>query len=249
MSAVDATGESFVGLMLAALQARERFGLGAAIEQLGRAAALAPPDHYCHTLLVSWLREAGRGVEACGVLERLLVRAPSVATRLELARMLRDEGEFTRAIEQGRAVLAEAPGQVEAATLIGTLEDAIGDAASRLDHFLGPLTVEHRYPAPFVQFTGRPRGYHADGNALNGARLDDGGFPNAALPSQPKPVDEIRIFVLGDSTMFNGVTLDSTVPGLVEGALKGAGMATARVYNFAVVSASAMQMVDRKSVV
>jgi hypothetical protein len=233
----------FVELLLAALQTKERHGPDAAIPQLAQAAALAQPDHYCHELLVAWLREAGRGAEACAVLERQVARAPTAATRLALAHLLHDECELVRALDQARAVLAEAPDHAEAARLVAAVEAAIEDAAGRLDHFLGPLTVEHRYPAPFVGFTGRPGGLHADGNALNGQRLDAWGFPNAALPSLPKPADETRVFVLGDSTMFNGATLADTVPALLEGALRRAGAPTARVYNFSVVSASAMQMV------
>jgi hypothetical protein len=237
---------SFVELLVGALEAKERAGLEAAIELLAQAVALAPPDHYCQLMLAAWLREAGRTAEARALLERLMQAAPSLEARLQLAHLLRDAGEFSGALEHGRAVLAEAPGNEAAQTLTRQLEAAIQAGAGRLDYLLGllgPLMLEHRYPAPFVEFTGRPHGWHADGNVPNGDLLDAWGFPNAAPPSARKPDDEIRIFVLGDSTMSLGPKLSSTVPALLESALRNGGLPTARVYNFGVVSASAMQMV------
>ena len=52
----------------------------------------------------------------------------------------------------------------------------------------------------------------------------------------PKPAGEIRIFVLGGSTVVHGVPLANTIPGVIERHLRENGLAAARVYDFGVVS-------------
>src|SRR5258708_19815427 len=187
------------------------------------------------------MREAGRTAEARAVLERWVACAPSIEARLDLAEVLRETGDFAGALEHGRAVLAEAPGHPAALALTRELDGAIEVGTNRLDYLLrllGPMLLEQRYPAPYVEFTGRPRGQHAEGNIANGHRLDDWGFPNAAVPSAIKPDDEIPIFVLGDSTMALGTEIPPTVPPLRDLALRDPRLPTPRLYNFTVVPTS-----------
>jgi lysophospholipase L1-like esterase len=228
--------------ILRALETKERGDLKAAIAALEQAAALTPYDHYCHHLLSCWLREDGRVLEARALLETLVAQAPSPPALMDLASLASGEGDVARALELFRAVVEREPGNLHAATMMRQLQSVIDTAASRLDCLIGDLAIEHRHPAPYVEFTGRPRGGHADLSELNGQRLDDWGFPNLAPPSRDKPVGEQRVFVLGDSTMFTGADLGSTVPALLERALRDGGLATVRVYNFAVASACSTQM-------
>ena len=166
----------------------------------------------------------------------------SVQHLVSVARLAMARGDVGRALDLYRAIAAIAPGDADAAGAIQRLEAAIQTAASRLATMMGPFAIEHRFPAPYIGFTGRPLAAHADGNRLTGERLDAWGFPNRALPDRNKPNDELRIFVIGDSTMFNGPNLAGTVPSLLEAHLRETGLPRARVYNFSIVSASATQM-------
>jgi lysophospholipase L1-like esterase len=49
-------------------------------------------------------------------------------------------------------------------------------------------------------------------------------------------VDEIRIFVVGGSTVLFGATLADSIPGAIETALHAEGLQAARVYNFGVAA-------------
>src|SRR5262249_51717460 len=52
----------------------------------------------------------------------------------------------------------------------------------------------------------------------------------------PKPADEMRIFVLGGSTVLNGTPLANSIPGAIETALRAGGLSHVRSYNFGVTS-------------
>ncbi len=187
------------------------------------------------TVFADWMHANAMG-------ERLMVGFMAEIVRRRLAHRLRDQADVPQALEHARAVIAVAPGHAEAAAPVPPLEAAIADAASRLDAALGASMAEQCHPAPFVQFSARPRGRHADGAAARRPLRDAWGFPNAAVPSVRKSEGEIRIFVLGDGDLLGSADLESTVPALLERALRGAGAPTARVYDFTVVSASARQM-------
>jgi hypothetical protein len=67
-------------------------------------------------------------------------------------------------------------------------------------------------------------------------RLNAEGVPYRARDRQSKPVDELRIFVLGGSTVVGGRSPLTTIPGIIEADLQSGGWPRARVYNFDVVS-------------
>lgn len=69
--------------------------------------------------------------------------------------------------------------------------------------------------------------------------LNELGYRGPA-PTMPKPADEIRVVVLGGSTVFLG---NPSVPELLEGELQARGLDRVRVYNFGVVaSVSEMEL-------
>jgi len=239
---VSDSGTRATEALLHALEARERGELKPAIRHLQEAAALSAPEHYCHHLLSGWLIEDGRTDEARAILETIVREAPAVAPMLDLAALVTRDGDLTRARGLYSAVLALEPANAVASTMIGRVDAAIEDTARRLDRTMGDLVLEHRYPTPYVEFAGRPHGAHTDGLWVNGQRLDAWGFPNHAPPKLPKPANELRLFVLGDSTLFGGSDLDQTVPALLERELHGRGFDRARVYNFSIVSACSRQM-------
>ena len=112
------------------------------------------------------------------------------------------------------------------------------DAAQRrkfLHHF-GYLDSNTRYPTPYVQFAGKPGASHY------GVPFDDLGFLNATPVTDPKLPDEIRIFVVGDSTIIDGGNLANTLPGRIEINLRSNGLTSARVFNFGVMSSCLTQM-------
>src|SRR5262245_29915389 len=71
----------------------------------------------------------------------------------------------------------------------------------------------------------------------NEYRLNSLGFRIERPLHKSKPEGELRVFVLGGSTVFHGAPLAKTIPGQVETELRRIGLNGARVYNFGVVSA------------
>jgi hypothetical protein len=67
------------------------------------------------------------------------------------------------------------------------------------------------------------------------ANFNSEGFRIEGDIVEPKPADEVRIFVLGGSTVMLGAPLAKTIPGIIETRLRAAGLKQARVYNFGVV--------------
>lgn len=103
-------------------------------------------------------------------------------------------------------------------------------------HHFSHLSSAIRYPSPFVAFTGRPNGrYHH-------IRFDAHGFRNAHGLGPRTDRDEIRVFVLGGSTMVDGDTDEDTVPGRIEIELRRLGVSRAKVFNLGVISSCFSQM-------
>ena len=96
---------------------------------------------------------------------------------------------------------------------------------------------------PYYMFTGAPgstskmlpsQGGASD--ADNIYTLSQQGF-RAELPlTKSKPGNELRIFVLGGSTVFNGAPLPKSIPGQIGSELRQRGFSGATAYNFGVVS-------------
>ena len=92
--------------------------------------------------------------------------------------------------------------------------------------------ISSRYPQPYFMFSGPPNGTSGNDRQI---RFNSGGFRIDGEVSMPKPPDEIRIFVLGGSSVVNGTTLADSIPGAIEAVLRADGW-RARVYNFGVTS-------------
>jgi hypothetical protein len=99
-----------------------------------------------------------------------------------------------------------------------------------------------REPRPYFMFGGP-----SDGRTLSLLpQMDDGGGRPIRLNAEgfriereiinPKPASELRIFVLGGSTVVLGKPIEATLPRLIEAHLQANGLPQARVYNFGVVS-------------
>jgi lysophospholipase L1-like esterase len=96
-----------------------------------------------------------------------------------------------------------------------------------------------RFPAPYVQFAGKPQASMAE----TGWRYDALGYRND-VHVQPRSAGEsLRIFVVGDSTLVDGQTFADTVPGRLESGLKQVHGPGSRVHNFGVTSACLNQMI------
>jgi lysophospholipase L1-like esterase len=92
--------------------------------------------------------------------------------------------------------------------------------------------LEWREPRPYFMFGGP-----TDRRIRRQMRLNDEGFRIEGEVAVPKPVDEIRIFVMGGSTVLalDG-SLAQSIPGAMERELRAGGLPQARVYNFGVTS-------------
>jgi hypothetical protein len=84
-----------------------------------------------------------------------------------------------------------------------------------------------RHPKPYVMFGGVKNGAISESEQLN-----DLGYRGAA-PSNPKPLNEFRIFMLGGSTVFAG---EPPIAVLLEEEFRKNGRENVKVYNFGVVS-------------
>jgi len=97
---------------------------------------------------------------------------------------------------------------------------------------------------PYYMFTGAPnsRGrmvpQQGGGNdSDNDYRLNSLGFRIERPLVKSKLEGELRIFVIGGSTVFNGAPLEKTIPGQLESELRNRGFSGAKVYNFGIVAA------------
>lgn len=103
---------------------------------------------------------------------------------------------------------------------------------------VGHTSFEWRQPQPYFMFSG-PRGETVDipksmggSDADRIARFNEDGFRIDGEVVKPKPPNEVRIFVLGGSTVMLGAPLSKTIPGIIETELRSAGLEQVRVYNF-----------------
>ena len=96
-----------------------------------------------------------------------------------------------------------------------------------------------RFPAPYVQFAGKPLTTLAE----TGWRYDALGYRNDVHVQPRTAAETLRVFVVGDSTLVEGQTFADTVPGRLESGLKRDHGPGARVYNFGAISACLNQMI------
>lgn len=85
---------------------------------------------------------------------------------------------------------------------------------------------------PYAVFHGQPNGPFGRW----GERFDSLGFRNAEAPTQAKPAGEIRICVLGGSTLVTGGRHETTICGQLQRRFHEAGFPQVRVCNFGVIS-------------
>jgi lysophospholipase L1-like esterase len=210
----------------------------ALFRSLSQIVALDPADGSSHHRLARLLRDAGQASQAITAFDAAIASAsPSTDMYADFAQLLEEQGDILRAVSVYRQLLTHQPDHAAAQQALDRLAGDIEKAEKRFVHYVGHLDAELRFPAPFIGFTGRPLGTHEEGS------FDEMGFRNLAPPSRAKPPGEIRIFVLGDSTIFGGASNAQTIPGRLETALHDTGLTEARVYNYGVVSSCAMQMV------
>jgi lysophospholipase L1-like esterase len=132
--------------------------------------------------------------------------------------------------------------------LLAVLGFAAGEAYVRLKFAppeqgaAGPLIANGQHP--YYMFTGVPGSSGRMASQMGGATEADNtytlnslGFRIERPLVKSKPEGELRIFVLGASTIFLGTPLAKTVPGQIESELRRRGFSNATVYNFGVVSA------------
>jgi hypothetical protein len=99
-----------------------------------------------------------------------------------------------------------------------------------------------REPRPYFMFGGPTDGRtvtllpQLDDGSGRPIRLNAEGFRIEREIINPKPASELRIFVLGGSTVVLGKPIEATLPRLIEAHLQANGLPQARVYNFGVVS-------------
>jgi lysophospholipase L1-like esterase len=125
---------------------------------------------------------------------------------------------------------------------------AVGEIYSRVrilqpeQRWSGPIVRNGQHP--YYMFTGAPNTSEQMAPQMGGANdnenlvtLNSLGFRIERLLEKVKPPSELRIFVMGGSSVFNGAPLAKTIPGQIEAELLRKGFSQARVYNFGVVSA------------
>jgi lysophospholipase L1-like esterase len=111
-------------------------------------------------------------------------------------------------------------------------------AASPLEQLYPAGTV--RAPQPYTMFGGLPHGRLAYPPGTP-ERLNSRGY-RGAEPAAVKPAGEIRVFVVGGSTVFEG---DPSLPELLEGRLHEAGWTGVRCFNYGVISSVSGQELAR----
>lgn len=224
-------------------------GLALALTLLGRphdskaaarlAVSLNPTDSNACAVLAQALIDTGQGPDRQAAVLAMVVRlAPSATQHARYADALFRSGFFDRALQHCDAALTLEPNQPLAQQTLDALRQAVDEAEKKFRHYLNFLGTDTRYPAPYAMFHGRPHERHSQG------RLDAMGFRNTILPTVDKPPGEIRVFVLGDSAMFNGLNDDETVSGLLQKLLPSAGERRYVIYNFSMVSGCLGQMLS-----
>ncbi len=102
-------------------------------------------------------------------------------------------------------------------------------------------TADWLRPAPYMMFTGPLRAAITSPEPLATGidaliRFNDQGFRLSHNPVLPKPKEELRIFMLGGSTLVLGSPNTASISFAVEQHLQQTGLRNARVYNFGVVA-------------
>ena len=131
--------------------------------------------------------------------------------------------------------------------IVSFLVFAIGETYLRLkitlpeERFSGPIVTNGQYP--YYMFAGAPNyvgqmapqmgGTNATENLV---KLNSLGFRIERPLEKSKPAGELRIFVVGGSTVFMGAPLANTIAGQIESELVRRGISGAKVYNFGAVS-------------
>jgi lysophospholipase L1-like esterase len=109
-------------------------------------------------------------------------------------------------------------------------------AAELLMRAIGSFGVGHeilsRTPQPYFMFSGAPNGRLGTGDSQ--IRFNGDGFRIEGEITADKPADEIRIFVMGGSTVLFGTPIANTIPGALEASLRAERLPQARVYNLGV---------------
>jgi hypothetical protein len=113
-------------------------------------------------------------------------------------------------------------------SLLDSSQDADQAMISWFDHFKDHFNATERFPAPFVGFKGMANTYP----------YNDEGFMNPSSPTAPKPANEHRVFIVGDSTMCSG----PSVPDHAQALIANSGRHNVRIYNYSVLSSRASQM-------
>lgn len=100
----------------------------------------------------------------------------------------------------------------------------------------------YHHPVPYITFHGVPDSVTTTKDHMNQngtiveIKLNELGFRiERPLPSR-KPPEETRVFVLGSSTIFNGIPLEMSIPGQIETCFRDNGRDNVKVYNFGFVS-------------
>lgn len=157
---------------------------------------------------------------------------------MDIAKYAYSQGHARKAQTALRLLLKITPNDSEALALFEEIKKVVDRAERSLIKNTEFLNAKSRYPAPYIGFTGKPFSLHERGNPL-----DAWGFPNDAPPALEPTPGERRVFILGDSTMFNGAGTDKkTIPDMVQENLRSKGIKDVRIYNFAVMSSRAAQM-------
>ncbi len=205
------------------------------ISGLGNTLGLPPWIESALLLASAGLFVLGLSILIGGLFASLKFLLGGTAVRVEPAdRDVRDEQESADArepISAGRAAIWIARLSMTAvATLVffllmdwtlGLLLPAYRSALER------KFPVENtRKPTPYTMFTGLP------GGKIKSGALNDMGYRGPA-PSVPKADGEIRIFMLGGSTVFNG---EPPISALLQEKFHESGHAEVAVYNFGVLS-------------
>lgn len=118
-------------------------------------------------------------------------------------------------------------------------ESAVDAEKRKLVRHLDTFDANIRFPAPYVGFAGRPSSQIFD----HGWHYDALGYRNDATIGPRSANETLRVLIVGDSTMVDGVTAGDTVPGRIQTALRARTGAGAHVYNFGAISSCMNQMI------
>jgi len=129
-------------------------------------------------------------------------------------------------------------GTVVGFVLLELLSRALLPAGSPLEKIYPADAV--RAPQPYTMFGGRPGGRLAYPPGTP-ERLNRRGY-RGAEPAPVKPDGEIRVFVVGGSTVFEG---DPSLPELLEARLHDEGLTGVRCFNYGVISSVSGQELAR----